>query len=103
MQRSRAPRILLCTHGLARGTECARLIASLAHSVAYSAVKLKPQMLCAEARSNKQPAAHLAAMRAFVRVKTLGTRGRPDFQAVAKQYNLERQSRSAGPTCGLSP
>ena len=51
-------------------------------------------MLCAEARS-KKPAAHLGAMRAFVRVKTLGTRGRPDLQAVAKQYKLERQSRSA--------
>ena len=53
------------------------------------------QMLRAEARSKKQPAAHYGAMRAFVRVKTLGTRGRLDFQAVAKQYKLERQSRSA--------
>ena len=28
-------------------------------------------------------------------MKTLGTRGRPDFQVVAKQYKVERQSRSA--------
>ena len=34
-------------------------------------------------------------MRAFVRVKTLGTRGRLDFRAVAKQHKHERQSRSA--------
>ena len=47
-------------------------------------------MLCAEARSNKQPAAHLGAMRAFVRVKTPGTRGRPDFQAVSRSADYLR-------------
>ena len=90
---SRAPRILLCTHGLARGRECARPLASFAHSVAYSAALIKSQIWCAEATSKKQPAAHFGAMR--VPVKTLGTRGRLDFQAVAKQYKFERQSRSA--------
>ena len=46
---------------------------ALAHCVAFSAALIKSQMLCAEARSKKQPAAHLCAMRASVRVKTLGT------------------------------
>ena len=63
------------------------LLASLAHSVACSALLIKSQKLCAEARSSQR--------RPFVRVKTLGTRGRPDFQVVAKQYKLERQSRNA--------
>ena len=80
---------------VACGRKCAPPLASFAQSVAYSAALIKSQMLCAEARSKKQPAAHLGATRAFVRVKTLGTRGRPDFQAVAKQHKLERQSSSA--------
>ena len=85
MPRSRAPRILLCTRGLVRGRECPLPLASLARSVAYSEALIKSQMLCAEARSKKQPVAHLGAMQAFVRVKTLGTRGkqRHHLRAVA--------------------
>ena len=79
MPRSRAPRAFCCAQGLARGKECAPSPSSLLPGKPCMGIVCQLANVTCRGEGRKQPAAQIGAMRAFVRVKTLG---RPSSKSV---------------------